>query len=140
MSSIRRTLRALDPPDLASLCPRLAWVADDERPTPTPEERVCWRGWALVRVHGAVGADDGRPLRASSDPNARLLAIAAGAGPVVVTDRRVVGVLDATADRAALRVDLAWDEVDDVSPAPSGGVLLASTALLGGLTLDPVGS
>ena len=139
MSSIRRTLRALDPPDLASLCPRLTWVAD-EPPAPAPRERVWWRGRALVRVHGAVGADDGRPLRASGDPNARLLAIAAGAGPVLLTDRRVVGVLDATLDRPALRYDLAWDEVDDVSRAPSGGVLLASTALLGGLTLDPVGS
>ncbi len=98
---------------------------------------MLWRGRALVRVHAAVGADDGRPLRSSRDPDARLLALAAGAGPVLVTDRRVVGVL-APSDRPALRFDLAWDEVDDVSPAPSGGVLLLATALLGGLTIDPI--
>jgi hypothetical protein len=102
-------------------------------------ERVRWQGRALVRVHGAVGAADGQPLRASSDPEARLLALAAGAGPLVVTDQRVVGLLEATADRPALGFELAWEDVDDVSPAPSGGVLLASTALLGGLTIDPIG-
>ena len=55
-----------------------------------------WQGHALVRLHGAVGASDGLPLRHSTDADARLLALAAGAGPVVVTDQRAGGVLLAT--------------------------------------------
>lgn len=102
------------------------------------DETVVWRGSALVRVHGAVGADDGRPLRASSDPRARVLALAAGAGPLVVTSARVAGILRATAERPALGYELGWDEVDDVAPAASGGVVLLATALLGGLTIDPL--
>ena len=134
--SIRVTLDALAPPELASLCPRLAW-SDGAAPV-VGDERERWRGHALVRVHGAVGAVDGQPLRGSADPHARLLALAAGAGPVVVTDLRVLGVLQATPDRPALAYELAWDEVDDVSPAATGGVLLLATALLGGLTIDPL--
>lgn len=124
---------------MAALCPHLAWVEGDE-PAVGPAERVLWRGAALVRVHGSFGADDGRPLRHSDDVEARLVALAAGTGPVVVTDRRVTGVLRATTSRPALGYALAWDEVDDVSAATSGGVLFLSTRLLGGLTVDPVGS
>jgi hypothetical protein len=111
--------------ELADLCPALAPVR--------------WQGHALVRLHGAVGAHDGRPLRRSTDADARLLALAAGAGPVVVTDQRVSGVLLATSERPALAWALDWADVDDVTPAPTGGVRLLSTRLLGGVTLDPVG-
>jgi hypothetical protein len=93
-----------------------------------------------VRVHGAVGASDGRPLRRSLDPDARLAALVAGAGPLVVTDLGVRGVLEGTPERPALAFELDWDEVDDVGPARAGGVRLLATALLGGLTVDPVGS
>ena len=109
----------------ADLCPML-----------TP---VRWQGHALVRLHGAVGARDGQPLRHSTDADARVLALAAGSGPVVVTAHQVSGVLLATPDRPAMAWALDWADVDDVSPAPTGGVLLLSTRLLGGVTLDPVG-
>jgi hypothetical protein len=99
---------------------------------------VRWRGHALVRVHGAVGAGDGRPLRTSDDVDARLVALAAGAGPVVVTDRRITGILLEAPIRPALAYELEWVDVDDVSPAASGGVLLLATPLLGGLTVDPL--
>jgi len=72
----------------------------------------------------------------SEGPRARLLAVAAGTGPLAVTDRRVVGVLRATTARPRLAYALAWPEVDDVGPAASGGVRLLSTRLLGALTLD----
>jgi len=101
---------------------------------------VRWRGHALVRIHGAVGAGDGRPLRASDDAEALLVALAAGAGPVVVTDRRIAGVLLEAPGRPALAYELDWVDVDDVSPAATGGVLLLATPLLGGLTLDPLRS
>jgi hypothetical protein len=67
------------------------------------------------------------------------MALAAGAGPVLVTDRRLTGVLLEAPGRPALTYELAWVDVDDVSPATSGGVLLLATPLLGGLTIDPVG-
>jgi hypothetical protein len=92
-----------------------------------------------VRLHGAVGALDGLPVRWSADADARLLALAAGAGPVVVTDQRLSGVLLATPDRPAMAWSMDWVDVDDVAPASTGGVQLLSTRLLGGVTLDPVG-
>jgi hypothetical protein len=112
--------------ELADLCPRLAAVR--------------WSGHALVRLHGAIGAHDGLPLRRSADADARLLDLAAGAGPVVVTERRVSGVLLATAERPALAWELDWVDVDDVSAGSAGGVLLLSTSLLAGVSIDPVGS
>jgi hypothetical protein len=139
MRSIRTTLETLAPPDLAALCPRLAWVTADVTPRVEPGERVLWAGRGLVRLHGAVGAADGRPARATDEDELRLLGLAAGAGPVTVTDRRIVGVLRAEPDRPALAYELAWPEVDDVGPAASGGVRLLATGLLGGITIDPVG-
>jgi hypothetical protein len=140
MRSIRSTLETLAPPDLAVLCPRLAWATAVASPATEPGERVLWAGTGLVRLHGAVGAADGRPARATDAAELRLLALAAGAGPVTVTDRRVAGVLRPEPDRPALAYELAWAEVDDVGPAASGGVRLLATGLLGGVTIDPVGS
>ena len=91
---------------------------------------------ALVRVHAAVDEHDGRPVRQADGPNARLVAMAAGAGPLAVTDRRIVGVLRATPDRPRLAYALDWAEIDDVGPAASGGVRLLSPQLLGALTID----
>jgi len=148
--SVGVTLDTLSPPDLADLCPRLALVGSrgevgalglavdgDDRPV-TPGERVWFRASALVRVHVAVDDVDARPLRLVDGERARLVAVAAGAGPLAVTDRRVVGVLRATPERPRLAYALAWDEVDDVGPAATGGVVLLAGPLLGALTLDPL--
>ncbi len=139
----------LRPPDLAELCPRLAVVGpagdvpglgfavDDEGlPQGAPGEQVLLRGVALVRAHAAVDALDGRPVRRELGPQARLLALAAGAGPLAATTERVIGILRVTADRPALAYALDWAEIDDVGPAASGGVRLLSTSLLGALTID----
>ena len=147
--SVGSTLHTLSPPDLADLCPRLAVVGptgavpglgfavdEADRPVLGPGARVLLRGSALVRVHAAIDESDGRPLRQVDGGRARLLAVAAGAGPVAVTDRVIVGVLRATPDRSRLAYALAWSEVDDIGPAPSGGVRLLSTRLVGALTLD----
>ncbi len=139
--SVDRLIRSvevtLDVLDLPELCPRL--VPAGAVAPPADDEAVVGRWWCPVRGHAAVDPG-GRPLRRSAAPSARLLAVAAGAGPVVVSDRRVTGTLPATAGRPALAYELAWDEVDDVGPAASGGVRLLSTRLLGALTLDPVRS
>lgn len=103
-----------------------------------PGEAVLASGWALVRVHVAVDAVDGRPLRRSDRPEARLLAVVAGTGPVALTTGGVAGLVRAGPDRPAVAYAMAWREVDDVGPAASGGVRLLSTTLLGGLTLDLV--
>lgn len=147
--SVWATLDTLPPPDLADLCPRLAVVGPSgavpdlgfavdgiDRPVLGVGERPLLQGSALVRVHAAVEAVGGRPLRQGATSQARLLAVAAGAGPLAVTDRRIVGVLRATWDRPRLAYALSWSEVDDVGPAASGGVRLLSTRLLGALTLD----
>lgn len=99
---------------------------------------VLGRCRALVRVHVAVGADDGRPLRHSADPRARVLALAAGAATVVLTTDGVHARLD-DGGLAGHDVTLAWAEVDDVGPAAGGGARLLSTPLLGALTVDVVG-
>jgi hypothetical protein len=151
MRSVRATLDTLSPPDLADLCPRLAVVGPTgtvpglgfavdaaDRPLVASEERVLLRASALVRVHAAVDDVGGRPLRHADGAGARLLAVAAGAGPMVVTDRRVAGVLRAAPSRPRLAYALVWEEIDDVGPAPSGGVCLLSTRLVGALTLDPL--
>ncbi len=147
--SVSATFDTLSPPDLADLCPRVAEVGPDgaaphlgltvdpaDRPLLGPHEHLVLRGSALVRIHAAVDPDDGCPLRRMDGPRARVLAVAAGVGPLAVTDHRVVGVLRADAGRPRLAYVLAWSEVDDVGPAPSGGVRLLATALLGALTLD----
>ena len=141
----------LSPPDLADLCPRVAVVGPTgavphlglavdgaDRPVIGPGERVLHRTSGLVRIHAAVDEQGGGPVRLVDGPRARLLAVAAGAGPLAVTDRRIVGILRATPSRPRLAYALAWSEVDDVGPAPSGGVRLLSTALLGALTVDPL--
>jgi len=146
-------LDTLSPPDLAALCPRVAVVGpsgavaaldfevdEADQPVIAPAERVLYRSSALVRIHAAVDEVVGCPVRLVDGPRARLVAVAAGAGPVAVTDRRVVGVLRVTPSRPRLAYALAWSEVDDVGPAASGGVRLLSTALLGALTLDPLSS
>lgn len=122
---------------LGELCPRLA-VLDGPGAAPRGDGRVVWSGWALVRVHASVDAADGRPLRWSAGPEARVVPVAAGAGPVVLTDRGVAGVVRAAGGRPALAYQMAWSEIDDVGPARAGGVRLLSTTLLGALTLDPV--
>lgn len=147
--SVGATLDTLHPPDLAELCPRLAVVGPaaavpalgfsldrGDRPVIDPGERVLLRGHALVRVHAAVDEGGGRPLRLVEAPRARLAAAAAGAGPVAVTDRRIVGVLRATTERPRLAYALDWSDIDDVGPAASGGARLLSTRLLGALTID----
>lgn len=101
-------------------------------------EAVLWRGPAFVRVHVAVDAASGRPLRGSTGDRARVTPAAAGAGPVVVTDRRVLAVIRATAGRPSVAARLDWAEVDDVGPSAHGGVRLLASALLGGLTVQPL--
>ena len=148
MRSVEPTLDLLAPPALADLCPRLArvdasgavpalglTVDDRDRPTPGTGERPVWRGTALVRVHTAVG-DDEQPLLHGHAARARLVAVAAGTGPLAVTPDRLLGVLRPTPQRPRLAYAMGWAEVDDVGPAPSGGVRLLSTLLLGGLTID----
>lgn len=125
----------LDPAGLAELCPR---VRPAPGPGPVVTGPVLGRCRALVRVHVAVGADDGRPLRHSADPRARVLPLAAGAATVVLAADAVHAHLD-DGDLAGHDVSLSWAEVDDVGPAAGGGVRLLSTRLLGALTVDVVG-
>lgn len=128
------------PIDEDGAAPALGVGLDGARLRLAEGDPVLWRGPAFIRVHAAVGSTGDAPLRGARGDRALVVALVAGAGPVAVTPARVVAVLRPTAARSAVAVGLGWDEVDDVSPSAHGGVLLLSTTLLGGLTLDPVRS